>query len=92
MPHSNIKEDVAKVLVRKGFVVSAKAAKPEKGDDYKMLSVVLNLPDTNSPISHLARLSKPGRRLYAQADKIPVVKYGRGIVVVSTSQGVMSGD
>lgn len=89
MPHSNSKEAVAKVLARRGFVSSVKT---EKGESYKMLTVVLNLTDTNSPITHLARISKPGRRVYAQVNKIPPVKHGRGIIIISTSQGVMSGD
>lgn len=89
MPHSNTKLAIAKVLVARGFLVSVKASQTGK---HKALTVVLSHADTNSPISFLARLSKPGRRLYVQADKIPTVKRGRGIVILSTSAGFMSGD
>jgi small subunit ribosomal protein S8 len=45
----------------------------------------------NAYITEIKRLSKPGRRLYTSADAIPTVKGGRGIVVVSTSKGIMTG-
>ena len=89
LPHSNTKLAIAKVLVARGFLVSAKTGQEGK---HKALTVVLSRVDTNSPINFLARLSKPGRRVYVQADKIPLVKRGRGIVILSTSAGIMSGD
>ena len=60
-------------------------------DDPKLIRIILH--DRNSPprISYMKRISKPGRRVYATVDKIPIVKSGRGIVVVSTSQGLMTG-
>jgi small subunit ribosomal protein S8 len=57
----------------------------------KTLTLVLSGTDTNSRITEIVRLSKPGRRLYTSADKMPVVKQGRGIVIVSTSKGMMTG-
>ncbi len=52
--------------------------------------MVIALPDSTM-ISEISRVSKPGRRIYAKAKEIPVVKQGRGIVIISTSQGVMAG-
>jgi len=50
------------------------------------------LDSENARINEIERLSRPGRRMYSSADEIPRVKNGRGIVVVSTSKGMMTGD
>jgi small subunit ribosomal protein S8 len=88
LPHSNVKETVAKILADNKFV-SAVAVEP--GTVQKQLRITINGEFENARITEIARLSRPGRRLYATADKIPVVKGGRGIVVISTSHGMMTG-
>jgi len=90
LPHSLMKEQVAKVLKNKNLIESVEVIKI-KDSIYKDLKIVINKPETNAKITQIERMSKPGRRLYARADKIPVVKNGRGFVVVSTSQGLMTG-
>jgi small subunit ribosomal protein S8 len=89
MPHSKIKQTVAEVLAKNSFVNHVEVS-GEGG--FKTLKIVINSSDSNSRITEIERLSKPGRRLYSAASKIPSVKRGRGIVVVSTSRGIMSGD
>jgi small subunit ribosomal protein S8 len=88
LPHSKIKETVAKELVEAGYLVSVeiKESKPRN-----TLVVTINEPGTNSSITEIERVSKPGRRVYAGVSDIPKVKSGRGIVLVSTSKGVMTG-
>ncbi len=88
LPHSKIKESVAKVLKANNFVDDVSV---EKGLVGKALKVTINNPDQNARITEIVRLSKPGRRHYASASRMPKVKQGRGIVIVSTSQGVMTG-
>jgi small subunit ribosomal protein S8 len=88
LPHSNIKEKVAEVLVKDGFL-SKVESNGEGG--FKSLVVTINEEGTNPTITEIKRLSKPGRRLYAASKEIPRVKYGRGIVVISTSKGIMTG-
>ncbi len=88
MPHSNIKQTVAEVLANAGFLTSVEVT-GEGG--FKTLIVNINNENTNAKITEIKRLSTPGRRMYAPAKKIPTVKYGRGIVVVSTSKGIMDG-
>ncbi len=88
MPHSKIKQTVAEVLATSNFVNKVEVA-GEGG--FKTLKIVINASDTNARITEIQRLSKPGRRLYTAADDIPTVKNGRGIVVVSTSKGIMTG-
>jgi small subunit ribosomal protein S8 len=87
MPHSKVKETVARVLVEKNFLNTV-----EVNNKDHLLTITINTPDTNARIQEIDRLSTPGRRMYVKADEIPRVKQGRGIVVISTSQGVMSGD
>jgi small subunit ribosomal protein S8 len=87
MPHSKIKEAVAKILADNGFLTGVSV----NGDGLKTLNITINAEDANAAITEIDRLSKPGRRLYVNADKIPTVKRGRGIVIISTSSGVMTG-
>lgn len=89
LPYSKLKESVAKVLKDQNFIDGV--AIDESTDGYKQLTITINTEDSNARITEITRLSKPGRRLYKSADEIPVVKRGRGIVVVSTSKGLMIG-
>ena len=88
LPHSKIKQTIAEQLAKAGYLakVNVVDAKPQP-----TLEIVINEPNTNSVITEIVRMSKPGRRVYAKADEIPRIKNGRGIVLVSTSQGVMTG-
>lgn len=65
--------------------------KREAGKPRDTIVITINKPGENSTINEITRLSKPGRRVYVKADEIPKVKSGRGIVLVSTSQGVITG-
>lgn len=58
----------------------------------KTLTVKINDEDSNARITEIVRMSKPGRRHYVNAKEIPVIKRGRGLVIVSTSKGLMTGD
>lgn len=88
LPHSNIKETIARELKKAGYLtaVNVREAKPRK-----VLELTINEPGTNSTITEIVRISTPGRRMYTSASDIPKVKSGRGIVLVSTSRGVMTG-
>lgn len=89
MPHSNAKQAVAEVLRDNRYILGLELA----GDGVqKTMSLEIHGSDENARITELNRLSKPGRRLYVSADKIPRVKQGRGIVIMSTSKGVLTGD
>ncbi|HEU4914430.1 MAG TPA: 30S ribosomal protein S8 [Candidatus Saccharimonadales bacterium] len=88
MPHSKAKEAVADLLKKNGFVSDVKVSDLSVGKDLK---IVINEEHENARITEIVRLSKPGRRYYAGAAEIPVVKRGRGVVIVSTSKGMMTG-
>jgi small subunit ribosomal protein S8 len=88
LPHSNVKETLARVLKDANFVDNVTVVKETVG---KSLVIALNSPDANARITSIDRLSTPGKRMYAKADEIPTIRQGRGVVIVSTSHGVMTG-
>ncbi len=89
VPHSNVKEAIARLLSERKFL---EAVNVTDEDGRKQLILTINQPDSNARITEIVRLSKPGRRHYAGVTEIPVIKRGRGIVVISTPKGVMTGD
>ena len=88
LPHSNAKEKIAAILVDNGFLAGQSSTEL---DGQKHLKLVLKNDGENAKISAIARMSKPGQRNYVKSKEIPTVKRGRGIVVISTSGGVMTG-
>lgn len=88
VPSSKMKKVIAQQLVKNGYLadVTVEAAKPRD-----VLVITINRPGENSTISEITRVSKPGRRVYVGSAEIPKVKSGRGLVLVSTSKGVMTG-
>jgi small subunit ribosomal protein S8 len=89
LPHSNIKESVARLLQANNFIDGVSVSEASVG---KTLTVRINDDSSNARITEIVRLSKPGRRYYVNAREIPVVKRGRGVVILSTSKGLMTGD
>lgn len=89
LPYSALKMAAAKVLEAAGFLASVeKHGKTAR----KSLIVTLAKHSDGAPkITGVKRISKPGRRMYVSAKNIHPVKYGKGILVVSTPAGVMSG-
>ena len=88
VPTSKMKFTVAKELVRTGYLADAKTEKAVPRDE---LIVTIAREGQNPTITEIARVSKPGRRVYARAADIPRVKSGRGVMLVSTSKGIMTG-
>jgi small subunit ribosomal protein S8 len=87
LPHSKIKEAIAKILKDNGFVSDYSV---DTSGPFKQIVVSLAEPETAN-FNTIDRISKPGRRIYAGATEIPSVLGGRGIVIVSTSGGLMTG-
>ncbi len=88
LPHSTIKESVARLLKESKFIDDVSVNDATVG---KTLVIRINGDSSNARITEIVRLSKPGRRYYVNAKEIPVVKRGRGLVIVSTSKGLMTG-
>jgi len=87
LPHSKAKEAIAKILAANKFIDNVEVI---HGDVGKILKLAIYKDGQNARITEITRLSTPGRRWYASADEMPLVKRGRGIVVVSTSKGLMT--
>lgn len=87
MPHNKLKETVAKELQKAGYLakVEIKGGKPRS-----ILTITINNPGENSTITEIERVSRPGRRVYAGFSEIPRVKSGRGVMIISTSKGIMT--
>lgn len=87
MPHSQIKESIAHILKKEGYVAEVTVA----GNLPKTIRMRLKYEGKKNVIEGLRRISKPGLRRYVGATEIPRVLGGLGVAVVSTSEGVMSG-
>ena len=88
LPYSKIKYDLATILLESDFIAEIHV---EGEGTNKRLQLLLAKEGRNSLITEIQRLSKPGRRSYTKAKEIPVIKNGRGIVIISTSRGIMAG-
>lgn len=88
VPISKLKKVVAEQLKKNGYLADVKV---EDGKPRGTLVIIINEAGKNATFTELTRMSKPGRRMYVSAGDIPRVKSGRGLVLVSTSKGVMTG-
>jgi small subunit ribosomal protein S8 len=88
VPASKIKKTIAEQLKKNNYLTDVKV---EAGKPRDTLVITINKPGENSSINEITRMSKPGRRVYVSANDIPRVKSGRGLVLISTSKGVMTG-
>ncbi len=88
LPASKLKVTVAEQLKKAGYLSAVKVEKAAPQDEL----VITIYEAGEAPVfTEIERVSKPGRRVYAGAADIPKVKNGRGVVLVSTSKGVMTG-
>ena len=87
VPHSKMKESIAVILKREGYIVDFGV----EGKPLRLLKIKLKYNGRKSVIEGLRRVSTPGLRRYVGATDIPRVRGGLGVSVVSTSEGVMSG-
>lgn len=90
MPGSKLKESLAAVLQKEGYIASYEA-KERPGRPGRILEIKMKYtPERTRTITGLKRVSKPGLRVYRQADRLPRVLGGLGVAVLSTSQGLMT--
>lgn len=89
IPGSKLKLEVARILKEEGYINSFST----KGEGPKYVIRISLRYDTKgvSSITHMSRVSRPGRRVYVGSQEIPKVLGGYGINIVSTSKGLMSG-
>lgn len=88
IPHSRMKESIVKLLKREGYIADCSV----EGTAPKQIKLKLKFQGRKGIIEGLKRVSRPGLRRYVGADAIPKVLGGMGVAVLSTPQGVMSGN
>ena len=91
VPSSKLKQELARVLTEEGYLASFEIEHPADTPGEVLRIQFKVRPDRQRVISGIKRISKPGLRIYARKTEIPRVLGGLGLVVLSTSQGVMSG-
>jgi small subunit ribosomal protein S8 len=87
LPHSKIKESIAKILVANNYIQDFKVVKQEPQAE---IVVQLGYEDKLPKITNVKRISKPGRRLYTSVGRIPSSLNGYGITIISTSKGLLT--
>ena len=88
LPHSSIKENVARVMKEEGYLGDVRV---ESAEGRKTLTIVMRYTrGKECAIDGVSRISTPGRRVYVRHDHIPRVRSGLGISILSTSRGVMT--
>jgi small subunit ribosomal protein S8 len=88
LPHSKLKQSIADILKNQGYIDNYEL---QTDGPVPQLLLTLDGPNRKRAITKLMRVSKPGRRMYAKVGDIPRVLNGRGMVIVSTSAGLMTG-
>jgi small subunit ribosomal protein S8 len=88
VPQSRLKENITKVLKEEGFIKDYEVVEEDKKRYLRLFLKYYS--ETRKAITEIKRISKPGGRIYAGKDKIPVIKNGAGIAIMSTSKGILS--
>jgi small subunit ribosomal protein S8 len=87
VPHSRIKESVAQILRKEGYVHDVAV----EGSTKKTIKIKLKYEGKKSVIEGIRRISSPGLRRFVGSTEIPRVLNGMGVAVISTSEGLMTG-
>ncbi|OQA37153.1 MAG: 30S ribosomal protein S8 [Parcubacteria group bacterium ADurb.Bin326] len=90
IPFSKMKLEIAKILKREGFISDFEEIKKDDEHKFGGLNLVLKYEDGVSVITGIKKISKPGRRVYAVKEKLPIVVNDYGIAIISTSAGIMT--
>lgn len=88
IPASNIKKDIAKILLEEGYIRNVQYI--EDGKQGIIRITLKYTPAKKCIITGIKRISKPGLRVYAQKNELPKVLGGLGIAIISTSQGLFT--
>jgi len=87
IPASNTKKAIAEILLKEGYISNVEILEGVQGT----IKITLKYENNQKVITGLKRVSKPGLRVYVGADEVPQVLGGLGIVILSTSKGIMTG-
>lgn len=87
VPFSNMKSKIAEILKKTSYIEDFKI---EDSENFKVLNIKLKYVNGVSAITSVKRISKPGKKVYCNIDKMPVVLNGLGIAIISTNKGLMT--
>jgi len=90
LPLSRVKKDILDVMAEEGYIEGYKEKRDEKAHRNVIEVSLKYLSNKERVIQGIKRISTPGLRVYAQAEKLPKVLNGLGIAIISTSKGMMS--
>jgi small subunit ribosomal protein S8 len=86
-PHSKLREDILNILKNEGYILNF--TKIKQGP-FSKFDIQLRYHNKLPVLSEIQVISKPGKRVYCPANKIPLIKNGLGMVIISTSHGVIT--
>jgi small subunit ribosomal protein S8 len=89
-PASNLKQEIARILFEKGYILSYKVVESETPQGILKIALKYNQKTKKPAIKEIHRISRPGLRQYTGAEEIPRVLNGLGIAIISTSRGLMT--
>lgn len=89
IPASNLKKEITRILMDKGYILNYKVDEEKKPAVIK-IALKYHPVTKQSAINNMTRISKPGLRKYTHSAKLPRVLNGLGIAIISTSQGLMT--
>ena len=90
MPSSKLKEALARILEREGYITGFEVGDDAAGPGRQLKIMMKYTPERKRTISGMRRISKPGLRVYSKATDVPRVLGGMGISILSTNQGLMT--
>nr|YP_009764199.1 ribosomal protein S8 [Maytenus guangxiensis]YP_010456684.1 ribosomal protein S8 [Gymnosporia graciliramula]YP_010456772.1 ribosomal protein S8 [Gymnosporia orbiculata]YP_010456860.1 ribosomal protein S8 [Maytenus confertiflora]YP_010456948.1 ribosomal protein S8 [Maytenus hookeri]YP_010457210.1 ribosomal protein S8 [Celastrus stylosus]YP_010490251.1 ribosomal protein S8 [Celastrus kusanoi]QXJ80130.1 ribosomal protein S8 [Celastrus orbiculatus]QIS90953.1 ribosomal protein S8 [Maytenus gua len=88
IPFTNITKNIIKILLREGFIENAR--KHRESDKYFLVLTLRHRKGLHRTSLNLKRISRPGLRIYSNYQQIPRILGGMGIVILSTSRGIMT--
>ena len=88
IPASTVIKSIVEILKREGYIENFKFIDDKRQG---ILRIYLKYIDEKPAIKNIKRISKPGLRIYVKKDQIPFVLRGRGIAIISTSGGILTG-
>ena len=90
MPSSKLKESLAAILEREGYIAGHRVEGDTGHPGRKLIVRMKYTPERARTISGIKRVSKPGLRVYSKADGVPRVLGGMGVSILSTNQGLLT--
>jgi small subunit ribosomal protein S8 len=90
IPSSNLKQEIARILFEKGYILSYKVVDGEGPSKTLKIALKYNPKNKKPAIKSIQRISRPGLRRYTGVDDLPRVLNGLGVAIISTSRGLMT--